>query len=38
MSETWENDNKRNFEPDFGPFTSIFGHQNLFLSFTSTST
>ena len=34
MVQTWKNDKKTNFGPDFGPKV---GHQIFFAGFTSTS-
>ena len=36
MNQTWENDEKPNFGPDFGPFDPNLGPQNFFDGFTST--
>ena len=34
MNQTWENDKKPNFGPDFGLFGTNLGPQNFFTSFT----
>ena len=33
MNQTWENDKKPNFEPDFGSFVLYMDAKNLFLGF-----
>ena len=37
MNQTWENNKKTNFGPNFGVFGSNLGPKNFFASFTSSS-